>query len=268
MGPTWPMGPTIGWKQNRQLGPMHQKSSMTRQLAQLTFHAPSPMSCTLRTISSPFPPLWFGALSQFGGPDQSVMMAILVNRKILVLCNLPDIVNSLRHWMWHYLDIGSFDIARYDGFGRYRLDKKAPQWRQLRAQDSSSWWWLSCCSEPQQRKAALYKPTHKLVLVHFKIYFSLSDMSQRQQAPFRSQLGLELIKMSIRFLPAHGKTSSIQFGLIRSQLFCERPQRGKFSKVLLWTPKIPVSNQVLNSWLDEDSEDNRIVIIKKPLLDL
>ena len=162
MGPTWPMGPTIGWKQNRQLGPMHQKSSMTRQLAQLTFHAPSPMSCTLRTISSPFPPLWFGALSQFGGPDESsVMMAILVNRKILVLCNLPDIVNSLRHWMWHYLDIGSFDIARYDGFGRYRLDKKAPQWRQLRAQDSSSWWWLSCCSEPQQRKAALYKPTHQ-----------------------------------------------------------------------------------------------------------
>ena len=182
MGPTWPMGPTIGWKQNRQLGPMHQKSSMTRQLAQLTFHAPSPMSCTLRTISSPFPPLWFGALSQFGGPDESVMMAILVNRKILVLCNLPDIVNSLRHWMWHYLDIGSFDIARYDGFGRYRLDKKAPQWRQLRAQDSSSWS-DSAVRRNKERLRFIFQPTNQLVLDQLKICQASPHTSYLSQTP-------------------------------------------------------------------------------------
>ena len=34
----------------------------------LTFQTPSPMSTKLKLISSPFPPLWFGTLSQFGGP--------------------------------------------------------------------------------------------------------------------------------------------------------------------------------------------------------
>ena len=67
-------------------------------------------------------------------------------------------------------------------------------------------------SRNKERLRFINQPINQLVLVHFKIYFSLSDMSQRQQAPFRSQLGLELIKMSIRFLPAHGKTGIFCLG--------------------------------------------------------